>query len=150
MALFSMFLRSKKQFEQPKAAAPHGITMIHLKHLGSEALCYLTKIFNNSISTCTLPSIWKQSTITPLLKPGKPVNASKLYRPISLLCPASKILEKCLLPTIQKHRKCKQHQHGFRRNHSSTSALNEISAAITDGFNKKPPAERTLVVALDL
>ena len=110
----------------------------------------LTKIFNISISTCTLPSIWKQSTIIPLLKPGKPVNDSKSYRPISLLCPASKILEKCLLPTIQKHLKCKQHQHGFRRNHSTTSALNEISAAITDGFNKKPPAERTLLVALDL
>ena len=132
------------------AAGPDGITVIHLKHLGSQALCYLTKVFSISISTCTLPSIWKQSTIIPLLKPGKPVNDSKLYRPISLLCAASKNLEKCLLPTIQKHLKCKQHQHGFRRNHSTTSALNEISAAITDGFNNKPPAERTLLVALDL
>ena len=131
-----------------KAAGPDGITMIHLKHLGSEALCYLTKIFNISISTCTLPSIGKQSTIIPLLKPGKPVNDSKSYRPISLPCLASKNLEKCLLPTIQKHLKSK-HQHGFRRNHSTTSALNEISTAITDGFNKKPPAERTLLVALD-
>ena len=122
--------------------------MIHLKHLGSEALSYLTKIFNISFTTCTLPSIWKQSTIIPLLKPGTPVNDSKSYRPISLLCPASKIPEKCLLPTIQKHLKCK-YQHGFRRNHSTTSALNGISAAITDGFNKKPPAERTLLVALD-
>ena len=136
--------------QSSKEAGPDGITMIHLKHLGSEALCYLTKIFNISISTWTLASIWKQSTIIPLLKPGKPVNDSKSYRPISLLCPASKILEKCLLSTIQKHLKCKQHQHGFRRNHSTTSALNEISAAITDGFNKTPPAERTLLVALDL
>ena len=133
-----------------KAAGPDGITMIHLKHLGSGALCYLTKIFNISISTCTLPSIWKQSTIIPLLKPAKPVNDSKSYHPISLLCPASKIFEKCLLPTIQKHLKCKQHQHGFRRNHSTISALNEISAAITDGFNKTPPAERTPLIALDL
>ena len=108
------------------------------------------KIFNISISTCTLPSIWKQSTTIPLLKPGKPVNDSKSYRPISFLCPASKILEKCLLPSTQKHLKCKQRQHGFRRNHSTISALNEISAAITDGFNKKPPAERTLLVAQDL
>ena len=133
-----------------KAAGPDGITMIHLKHLGSEALCYLRKIFNISISTCTLPSIWKQSTIIPLLKPGKPVNDSKLCRPLSLLCPSSKILEKCILPTIQKHLKCKQQQHGFRRNHSTTSALNEISAAITEGFNKETPAERTLLAALDL
>ena len=133
-----------------KAAGPDGITVIHLKHLGSEALWYRTKIFNISISTCTLPSIWKQSTKVPLLKPCKPVNDSKSYRPISLLCPASKNLEKCLLPTIQKHLKCKQHQHGFRRNHSTISPLNEISAAITDGFNQKPPAERTLLVALDL
>ena len=133
-----------------KAAGPVGITMIHLKHLGSEALCYLTKILNIFISTFTLSGIWKQPTIIPLLQPGKQVNDSKSYRPISLLCPASKILEKCPLPTIHKHLKCKQHQYGFRRNHSMISALNEISAAITDGFNKKPPAERTLLVALDL
>ena len=29
-----------------KSGGPDGITMIHLKHLGSEALCYLTKTFS--------------------------------------------------------------------------------------------------------
>ena len=152
MALFSLFPRSKKQFEQPKAQKRRGPmgSLWFIWSIWNPKPSAIWKIFNISISTCTLPSIWKQSTIIPLLKPGKPVNDSKSHRPISLLCPASKILEKCLLPTIQKHLKCKQHQHGFRRNHSTISALNEISAAITDGFNKKPPAERTLLVALDL
>ena len=42
------------------------------------------------------------------------------------------------------------HQHGFRPLHSTTTALLEISSAVADGFNQKKPADRTVLVTLDL
>ena len=93
-----------------------------------------------------------QSTIIPLPKPGKGVNDSNSYRPISLVCPASIILEKCIIPILQQHLKCAPHQvpHGFRSRHSTVTAINELATAIANGFNQRQPADRTLLVALDL
>ena len=72
------------------------------------------------------------------------------YRPVSLLCPAVKILEACILPILQSHLTPEPHQHGFRPLHSTTTALLEISSAVADGFNQKKPADRTVLVTLDL
>ena len=82
------------------AAGPDGIKMVHLKHLGPRAISYLTSIFNLSVCHSVLPSIWKQALILPVPKSGKPAPVLTSYRPISLLCPASKLLERCLLPLI--------------------------------------------------
>ena len=139
-----------RKAKNSKAEGPDGITMIHLKHLGPIAHQHLTHVFSLSLSPSTIPSIWKQSRVIPLLKPRKSVNDSKSYRPISLLCPASKILEKCLLPILQHHLKCAPHQHGFRSRHLTVTELNELSTAIANGFNQRQSADRTLLVALDL
>ena len=77
-----------------QSGRPHGITMIHLKHLGPRDLQFLTELFNTSISRSQIPAIWKTSIVLPLLKPGKPADESASYRPISFFCPAVKILEK--------------------------------------------------------
>ena len=102
------------------------------------------------MSRSQIPAIWKTSIILLLLKPGKPADESASYRPISLLCPAVKILEKCLLPTLNEHRKLAEHQHGFRPRQSFVTALNELSTAIANGFNQAKPTHKTILVALDL
>ena len=38
-----------------------------------------------------------------------------MYRPVSLLCPAIKILERLLLPTLQENLQIPDFQHGFRK-----------------------------------
>ena len=122
----------------------------HLKHLGPAALKYLTEIFHLSLSKCQIRAIWKSSIIVPLLKPGKDTGLSESYRPVSLLCPASKILEKWLQPTILKLFNFAAHQHGFRSKHSTVTALCDIATAISNEFNKNKPADRTVLVAIDL
>ena len=72
------------------------------------------------------------------------------YRPISLLCPAAKVLETLILPTINKYLLPAQDQHGFRREHSTTSALLQITTDIATGFNQRKPPDRTVCVAVDL
>ncbi len=134
-----------KKSKSSKAKGPDNITNLHLKHLGPLGIKYLTDIFNLSVSQSVLPSIWKASVIIPLLKPGKDPSDSKSYRPVSLLCPAIKILERLILPTLDEHLPIPDFQHGFRKSHSTISALNDFNQQVTFGLNQKRPPERTIL-----
>ena len=139
-----------RKCKSSKACGPDGLNALHLKNLGQHGVAWLTKVFNGSLAKSQIPAIWKKSIVIPLLKPGKPPQDWSSYRPVSLLCPAVKILEASILPILQYHLTPKPHQHGFRPLHSTTTALLEISSAVADGFNQKKPADRTVLVTLDL
>ena len=124
-------------------------TNSHFKHLGPRAIEYITVLFNLLVTTCQIPAIWKSSFIIPIPKSGKDTAQRTSYRPISLLCPAVKVLE-YLLPTINKYLLHAQDQHGFRREHSTTSALLQLTTYIAVGFNQRKPPDRTVCVAVDL
>ena len=68
-----------------KAFGPDKLSIFHLKNLGPKAIEYITALFNLSITTCQIPSIWKSSLIIPIPKPGKDTSVGTSYRPISLL-----------------------------------------------------------------
>ena len=134
-----------------KAEGPDGLTILQFKQLGPLALAYLTAVLNMSVSASNIPAMWKTSHVVPIAKPGKDPSMAASYRPVSLLCPAAKILEKLLLPIPRAHLPLSHHQHGFRQGHSTTTALMKIVKAAGDGFNRRlPHPDRTLVVALDL
>ena len=139
-----------KKSKASKAIGPDGISNLHLKNLGNNGIMYLTKIFNLSVKESTIPDIWKSSIIIPLLKPGKKAEESNSYRPVSLLCPSIKILERLLIPTLNEHLVIPSHQHGFRQQHSTVTALNEFNIQVSTGFNKKRPPERTVLLQIDL
>jgi len=128
---------------------PDGLTILHLKHLGPYGLCYLTKLYNLSLQHANIPAIWKSSIIIPLLKPGKSPDSGASYRPISLLSPAAKVLERLLLPLLKSALPTHSTQHGFKSSHSTTSALLPLATAIAEGFNEKRPPARTTAVAID-
>ena len=86
-----------------------------------------------------IPMIWKNSIIIPLPKPGNPAGKSGSYRLVSLLCLAIKILERLGLRTLQEHLPMPAFKHGFRANHSTTSALSNLSLDISQGFNQENP-----------
>jgi len=65
------------------------------------------------------------------------------------LSPIAKVLEKALLPHITAEIPNNPAQHGFKSNHSTVTALNNITNSIVEGFNQKPPA-RTVLVSLDM
>ena len=128
-----------------------GLTSLHFKHLGLRGVAYLTKLFNLSLSQANLPVIWKTAHIIPIPKPGKPLNLSTSYRPISLLSPAVKILERLLLPFINPPTlPLSSTQHGFRPFRSTTSALLPLVTTAANGFNVRKPPTRTAVVAVDI
>ena len=54
------------------------------------------------------------------------------------------------LPTINKYLIPAQDQHGFRREHSTTSALLQLTTDVAVGFNQRKPPDRTVCVAVHL
>ena len=68
----------------------------------------------------------------------------------SLLCPAAKVLESLILPTINKYLQPVPDQHGFRPDHTTTSAMLQMTTYIAMGFDQRKPPDRTICVAIDL
>ena len=131
------------------ASGPDHLNILHLRNLGPSGISYLCSLFNLSINNADIPSIWKTAIIIPLLKPGKPAGDGSSYRPISLLCPAIKVLERLLLPELNSHLTVDESQHGFRPGRSTTTALLPLSQTIATGFNQRRPPHRTVALAVD-
>ena len=94
-------------------------------------LCYpLTYIFNQLLSVGFVPPEWKNAFITPVHKKGA-TGAVQNYRPISLTCVASKILERIVCRKIVDHLHYNnilhQAQHGFLKRRSTTTNLLEYA-----------------------
>ena len=131
--------REIKSCRNSKAFGPDKLSIFHLKHLGPRDIEYISALFNLSVATCQNPAIWKSSLIIPIPKPGKETSVGTSYRHISLLCPAAKVLKSLILPTINKYIQPAPDQHGFRPDHSTTSALLQMTRDIAMGLNQRKP-----------
>ena len=145
-----LVMKAIKSCRNSKAFGPDKLSIFNLKHLGPMAIEYITALFNHSATTCRIPAIWKSLLIIPIPKPGKYTSQGTSYRPISLICPAAKVLESLFLPSINKYLIPAQDQHGFRREHSTTSAPPQLTTDVAVGFNQRKPPDRTVCVAVDL
>ena len=139
-----------KSSKNNNSTGPDNINIQHLKHLGPIAINYLTIIYNMALNTNTIPQIWKTAKIIPIPKPNKNPQIGSSFRPISLLSPIAKTLEKIILPDIISNIPEKSHQHGFKKAHSTTTALQILTNHIATGFNQKRPPNRTITIALDM
>nr|CAD2195610.1 unnamed protein product [Meloidogyne enterolobii] len=108
--------------------SPDCIPNIFYKKCRDALVIPLTHIFSLSILSSKIPSIWKKAIINPIPKktnPQYPID----FRPISLLCSSSKILEKIisneLQSFIESHKILPACQHGFRKSHSVSTQLLE-------------------------
>ena len=131
-----------------RTLGPDMLSIFHLKPLGSRAIEYLTALCNNSVTSCRIPL--KSSIVIPIPNPCKYSSLITSYQPISLLCPAAKVMETLLLPTVNNHQHPYEDQDGFRPGNSTTSVLLQLKSDIATGFNKRKPPHRTVCVAVDL
>ncbi|KAF8370700.1 hypothetical protein PRIPAC_77129 [Pristionchus pacificus] len=73
-------------------------------------------IFNKSLHSKSIPSLWKQAIVKPIPKTSS--NAISTFRPISLTCSVTKIFEKILISEItsylERHNLFDFNQAGFR------------------------------------
>ena len=107
-----------------KAPGSDGIPGRILKETAQQIAPSLTLLFNKSLHSAVVPDEWKLASAVPVFKRGIKEHVQN-YRPISLLCIVSKVLERCVLNHIWEHLQeiINDHQHGFMPGRSCTSQL---------------------------
>ena len=126
-------LREIRNLSPNKAPGSDNIGSKLLK-LDPMSFCYpLRKIFNKSIEIGRYPDGMKLAKVVPIFKKG-PMYISDNYRPISLLSIFNKIFEKILhrnlMKFLERHNILFMYQFGYRKLHSTTIALIEITDKI--------------------
>ena len=108
------------------ASGPDGISSTMLRNTAPAISPSLTSLFNLSLKSGVVPSAWKSSNVTPILKSGNPTLVSN-YRPISLLSLVSKVLERIVHNRVSKYLSTNSllsnQQFGFRAGSSTQEAL---------------------------
>jgi hypothetical protein len=103
--------------------APDNISARMLKSTATSIAASVTTLFNMSIE---IPDEWKTSSIVPIPK-GKGGISPSNFRPISLFCILSKLLEKhvynIILHELQGDQSISSDQWGFRSNRSTICSL---------------------------
>ena len=134
-------------------SGPDQIAYSLLKHLPEPAQLLLLSLFNRSWLSHTFPSCWKPTTIIPIHKPGKPTSFLSSFRPISLTSCISKLFERLILSRLTFHLEsnhllstCRA---GFCPGRSPLDQILTLSQSIWDGFQKKKPPDRTILVSIE-
>ena len=132
-----------------KAQGPDNISPKILKELAVEISPSLTLIFKKSYDTGVVPNDWKAANVSPVFKKGEKYKASN-YRPISLTCIASKLMEHIVTSNIMSHSNSNNIlyplQHGFRSKLSCETQLIEFVNDIATNMQK---GAQTDVIVMD-
>lgn len=132
-----------------KASGPDEISPRILKVLHQELAPVLCHIFNLSLETGIVPKDWKKATVAPVFKKGLKCNPSN-YRPISLTCIASKLLEHIVVSNLMsffdKNNILSPFQHGFRSGHSCETQLINFTQEL---YTNLEQGHQTDVIVMD-
>lgn len=124
--------------KRTKTCGHDGIPSILLVHCIDELVSPLTYLVDQSYRTGQFPDSLKLAIIKPVYKKGDKKDLSN-YRPISLLPVISKIFEKIMCQRMysfyEKYNLLYKNQHGFRKDHSTTSAVFECIFDILNTLN---------------
>ena len=122
-----------------KATGPDDLSPRVLKELAHSICAPLTVLYQKSLDTATVPSDWKKARVSPIYKKGDKYLPSN-YRPISLTCIASKLLEHIVTSNLNNFLETSGTltpcQHGFRSCRSCESQLIELTSHISSLMDK--------------
>ena len=127
------------QLDANKATEVDGIPARILKECAEELSYPLALLFNSSLRSERVPSLWKRANVTPVFK-AEAKDVVENYRPISLLSIPSKCLEKIVHKAIYSHVApyLTDWQHGFIRGRSCATQLvlthHQWTKALDDGL----------------
>ena len=121
-----------------KAFGIDGIPNYVLKRCAPSIYVHVHHLFSECISNSYIPSEWKTHKIVPVYKKGDR-SSVRNYRPISLLCCISKVLESIVFnnlydfiePSLSKF------QFGFSKNRSTIQQLILFNHSLTSTLTKK-------------
>lgn len=115
---------------------PDLVPSVFIKNSSLTLIEPLTYLFNLSISTCTFPTSWKTSFITPIFKKGDRRNVEN-YRPISLISCIPKLLDAIMANKLSEaiFSMIVSEQHGFIKGKSTVTNLLLFSTEVASAFD---------------
>ena len=123
-----------------KAIGPDKVPTCILKDHADLIAPMLKTIFQKSLDTGKVPSVWKTADVVAIFKKGDKHAASN-YRPVSLTSVSCKVLEHIIFRAIMDHvdfHKILNHfQHGFRTGHSCETQLINTTEDLAKGLNNR-------------
>ena len=124
-----------------------------IKNLSETNKTHLLHLFNSMLMSSYVPADWKQGTIIPLRKPGKPPEKPDSYRPVCLTSCLGKVMERIVNQRLTWHFEKNglrlKTQAGFRKGRSTMDNIIGLEHFIREGFNKRNPLN-TYAVFLDV
>ena len=118
------------------ATGHDGLSNVLIKAANPIIAPYLTRIINNCIRQSIFPSTWKVGKIAVVHKKGDKTVLNN-YRPVTLLCSLSKIIEKVLFDQIltffNSNGLMDKRQYGFRPGRSCVHAILDYVTSVLSG-----------------
>ena len=126
-----------------------GISISMLQKFAPGIAEVLLDVVNSSLHTGQVPATWKRALITPIPK-AKVAKSPSDTRPISILPGIMKVVERLvqqqLTEYLESHHLFSHHQHGYRRLHSTETALSVITDKALHAMDR---GEISLLALLD-
>ena len=141
-------LKLLSNLQEAKASGPDLIPPKILKAAAKPLSRSLALLFNSSLESSTLPQDWCTANITPVFKKGERYKASN-YRPVSLTCICSKLLEHIVVSQLMDH--FDQHsilsdsQHGFRAHRSCETQLISLTQELHQNLEAKTQVDMIIL-----
>jgi len=137
---------------KPKSCSLDPIPTTILVEFISDLLPFVTAMCNSSLREGCLPRSQRHAVVTPILKkPGLDPDDAKNYRPISNLSYMSKLVERMvsqqLTAYLDRHGLLPKLQSGFRKHHSTETAILKVISDIMAATDK---GNVTLLGLLDM
>lgn len=128
-----------KQLDSSKATGLDNIPSRFLKDAAENISPSITHIINMSIEYGYFPKDLKNAKVIPLYKKGSKLDQGN-YRPVSILCTLSKVIERIVFEQVNKylatHNLIYELQSGFRKSHSTDTCLLYLTDYIRQEVDK--------------
>ena len=128
-------LQAAREMKSSKSLGPDQIQADLLKRSLRHTISAVTHIINLSIRLSKFPLVWKVAKVIAIWKGGDPLS-SKEYRPVSQLCPLSRLTEilvnKQVVEYLENNGLIASNIHGYRKGHGCHTSLIELTEEIVD------------------
>jgi Reverse transcriptase (RNA-dependent DNA polymerase)/Endonuclease-reverse transcriptase len=119
-----------RRIAKGKAPGPDGIPPEATRYLLLECPHVFQKVAEKLLKEGRFPVEWKKATLVLIPKPGKTAGTPSAYRPLCLLSTVGKAMEAIisarLVAELEQESALSENQHGFRRGHSTLTALKSV------------------------
>ena len=127
------------------------ITYPMIKSIHPSLLSMILRLYNRLFERGEFPVTWKTAIVIAIPKPGKDHLDPANYRPISLICCLSKLMESMvnvrLMWYLEANSLITAQQSGFRKHRSTTDHLIDLETAVRVAMSRR---QHTVAVFFDL